>query len=54
MKNSWFHRYVPFAVCMAFAVPAMTAQNSIQLFGPVDVRASVSGTTYDDPIRSIA
>ncbi len=49
MKNSWFHRYVPFAVCMAFAVPAMTAQNSIQLFGPVDVRASVSGTTYDAP-----
>jgi hypothetical protein len=34
---------------MALIVPALSAQTSIQLFGPVNVRASVSGTTYAAP-----
>jgi hypothetical protein len=34
---------------IALIVPALSAQTSIQLFGPVNVRASVSGTSYDAP-----
>ena len=39
----------PVAACMALVVPALVAQNSILLFSPVDVRSSVTGTTYDAP-----
>jgi hypothetical protein len=49
MKKLSFVCYGAFAACLALVVPAMTAQNSIQLFGPVNVRASVTGTSYDAP-----
>jgi hypothetical protein len=49
MKQSSFLRFGPIVACMALIVPALSAQNSIQLFGPVNVRASVDGTSYDAP-----
>ena len=39
-------RYISISACMAFVALAMNAQNSIQVFGPVDVRLSASGTGY--------
>ncbi len=39
-------RYGSIIGFMIVLVPAMTAQNSIQLFGPVNVRASANGTGY--------
>ncbi len=49
MKKSPFLRLGLIVACTTLIVPAMSAQTSIQLFGPVNVRASVSGTTYDAP-----
>jgi hypothetical protein len=49
MKKSSFLRHGPIVACMALIVPVLSAQNSIQLFGPVNVRASVNGTSYDAP-----
>ncbi|MGA7706465.1 MAG: Ig-like domain-containing protein [Acidobacteriaceae bacterium] len=49
MKKSSFLRHSLVVACMALVVPALSAQTSIQLFGPVNVRASVDGTTYDAP-----
>ena len=50
MKKSSFLRHSLVVACMALVVPALSAQTStIQLFGPVNVRASVSGTSYDNP-----
>jgi Bacterial Ig-like domain (group 3) len=49
MKKSSFFCHGPIVACMALIVPALSAQTSIQLFGPVNVRASVNGTTYDAP-----
>src|SRR5580698_5374823 len=46
MKKISILRYAPIVACMAFPVPAMIAQNSIQLFTPVNVRASADGTGY--------
>lgn len=49
MNNSPFLRHGLIVLCVASIVPALSAQTSIQLFGPVNVRASVNGTTYDAP-----
>ncbi|HTU49797.1 MAG TPA: Ig-like domain-containing protein [Acidobacteriaceae bacterium] len=49
MKKSPFLHHGLIVGCMALIVPALYAQTSIQLFGPVNVRASVNGTTYDAP-----
>jgi hypothetical protein len=49
MKKSAFLRHGLITASMALIVPALSAQTSIQLFGPVNVRASVNGTTYDAP-----
>jgi hypothetical protein len=49
MKKSQFLHHGLIVACMASIVPALSAQTSIQLFGPVNVRASVDGTTYDAP-----
>ncbi len=50
MKTSWFLQHGLTVACLALTVPVLSAQNTtIQLFGPVNVRASVSGTSYDAP-----
>ena len=50
MKKSPFLHHGLILACMALIVPALSAQTTtIQLFGPVNVRASVSGTSYDNP-----
>ncbi len=50
MKKSPFLQHGLILACMASIVPALSAQTTtIQLFGPVNVRASVSGTSYDNP-----
>ncbi|MES2221765.1 MAG: hypothetical protein V4587_12465, partial [Acidobacteriota bacterium] len=50
MKNSWFLQHGLTVACLALTVPMLSAQTTtIQLFGPVNVRASVSGTSYDAP-----
>jgi hypothetical protein len=49
MKKSQFLHQGLIVACMASIVPVLSAQTTIQLFGPVNVRASVNGTTYDAP-----
>jgi hypothetical protein len=49
MKNFSSLCYAPIVACMALIVPTLSAQTSIQLFGPVNVRASVDGTSYAAP-----
>jgi hypothetical protein len=49
MNHSPFLRHGLIVACIASIAPALSAQTSIQLFGPVNVRASVNGTTYDAP-----
>ena len=50
MKTSWFLQHGLTVACLALTVPVLSAQNTtIQLFGPVNVRSSVTGTTYDAP-----
>src|SRR3984885_6223156 len=44
MRKGSILRYCAIAVSSAFVVPAIVAQNSIRLFGPVNVRASATGT----------
>ncbi len=39
----------PIVALMALIVPALSAQNPIQLFGPVNVRASSTNTSYISP-----
>ena len=39
----------PIVALMALIVPALSAQNPIQLFGPVNVRASNTNTSYRSP-----
>ncbi len=41
----WLRLSAALVVCIA-AVPSMLAQNSIQLFGPVDIRLSAANTGY--------
>ena len=45
MKSSVLFRGLA-AVCIATTASAVSAQNSIQLFGPADVRLSTNGTGY--------
>ncbi len=45
MKSSVLFRGLA-AICIATTASAVSAQNSIQLFGPVDVRLSTNGTGY--------
>jgi hypothetical protein len=49
MNNPSFLRHGLIVACIASIVPALSAQTSIQIFGPVNVRASVNGTTYEAP-----
>ena len=44
MRKASILPYCAIAVCSAFVVPAIVAQNSIRLFDPVNVRASATGT----------
>jgi hypothetical protein len=44
MKSSTILLYISIAACIALAVPAVTAQNSIQIFAPVNVQPSATGT----------
>jgi hypothetical protein len=44
MRKASILRYFAIAVSSAFVVPAIVAQNSIRLFGPVNVRGSATGT----------
>jgi len=44
MRKTSILRYSAIAVCSTFVVPAIVAQNSIPVFGPVNVRASANGT----------
>lgn len=46
MKSSSILRYGSIVACMVLSVPSLVAQNSIQLFGPVNVRKSATGTGY--------
>jgi hypothetical protein len=39
-------RYAAIAVCSTLVVPAIVAQNSIRVFGPVNVRDSATGTGF--------
>jgi uncharacterized repeat protein (TIGR01451 family) len=45
MKNSVFVQGLA-AVCIVTTASAVSAQNSVQLFGPADVRLSTNGTGY--------
>jgi hypothetical protein len=44
MKKASILRYCAIAASSTFVVPAIVAQNSIRVFGPVNVRASATGT----------
>ena len=46
MRGSSILRFGSIVAGMAFAVPAMIAQNSIPLYGPVNVRTSQAGTGF--------
>ena len=46
MRKSSILRYGAIAVCSALIVPAILAQNSIRVFGPVNVRDSATGTGF--------
>jgi hypothetical protein len=45
-RLSLLARFTLFCAALALAAPVASAQNSIQLFGPVDVRLSPAGTGY--------
>lgn len=49
MKLHFSHLLFMIASCLAISAPKMIAQNSIQLFGPVDVRLSTAGTSETNP-----
>ena len=49
MKKARFLRCVALAGCVFSAASALFAQNSIQLFGPVNVRLSANGTSNANP-----
>ena len=42
----FLRRFAPFSFCLVVLLPALHAQNSIQLFAPVNVRDSSTGTSY--------
>ena len=44
MRRVFVLRHGLMIVCIALTVPGLTAQNSIRLFGPVNVRVSANGT----------
>jgi hypothetical protein len=46
MRKPFILRYGAIAVCSTLMVPAMLAQNSIRVFGPVNVRDSATGTGF--------
>ncbi len=46
MRKPSILRYGVIAVCSTLMVPAVLAQNSIRVFGPVNVRASATGTGF--------
>jgi hypothetical protein len=46
MRKASILRYGVIVACSAFAVPSILAQNSIQMFGPVNVRGSADGTGF--------
>jgi hypothetical protein len=46
MRKPSILRYGAIAVCSTFMVPAVLAQNSIRVFGPVNVRDSATGTGF--------
>jgi hypothetical protein len=46
MRKASILRYSAIAACSTFVVPVMVAQNSIPVFGPVNVRASANGTGF--------
>ncbi len=49
MRTSLILRYAAIVAWMA-VVPSLTAQNSIQIFGPVNVRTSPSGARYGNAV----
>lgn len=46
MRRPSILRFGAIAACSAFVVPAITAQNSIRIFDPVNVRVSATGTGF--------
>ena len=49
MKNLPLPLILTSALCVSAGTPGLIAQNSTQLFGPVDIRLSQTGTTYSTP-----
>ena len=50
MRKASILRYGVIAACVISVVPAIVAQNSIRLFGPVNVRDSAGGTGLSSPV----
>lgn len=49
MNCSRIYRYASAIACVAVFAPVVLAQNSIQVFSPVNVRASANGASYSSP-----